>query len=221
MLTRQEIQTGYPAELLAFAELLRSLGPDDLPVPTRCTGWTVADVGAHVTGGLADVLSGRLEGSGLPAWTDRQVAERRGRTGAELADELEGYAKVGADVLASFDEEAWNGPAPAGVAGTLGAGVEGLWYDVYVHADDIRSALGRPSVPGPGLRCSAHHLADLLAARGWGPATVALDGMEELTIGAGGGPRITGDPLTFVLVACGRQDPAVLGLDASVNVYGT
>jgi hypothetical protein len=34
-----------------------------------------------------------------------------------------------------------------------------------------------------------------------------------------GGRRIDGDALQFVLVATGREDPASLDLDASVNLY--
>jgi hypothetical protein len=36
----------------------------------------------------------------------------------------------------------------------------------------------------------------------------------------GGGEKITGDPLEFVLVATGRADPSPWGLDESVNIYG-
>ena len=35
----------------------------------------------------------------------------------------------------------------------------------------------------------------------------------------GGGRRITGDPLAFVLVATGRGDPAPSALDETVNIY--
>ena len=34
-----------------------------------------------------------------------------------------------------------------------------------------------------------------------------------------GGDPITGDPMRFVLVACGRSDPSTLGLDEKVNIY--
>jgi hypothetical protein len=62
-------------------------------------------------------------------------------------------------------------------------------------------------------------LADLLTHAGWGPATLALDGLEEFSVSGGGGQRVTGDPLSFVLVATGRLDPSELGLDPAVNVY--
>jgi hypothetical protein len=152
--------------------------------------------------------------------TQRQVDERRGRSPAELADELDADAKIAADLVAGFDDSTWNGPAPAGIPGTLGEGVEALWYDAYLHADDIRAAIGRSSERGPGLRASVSHVVDELERRGWGPATLALDGMPETNVGGGGGRRITGDALEFTLVATGRRDPSTLGLDASVNIYG-
>jgi hypothetical protein len=47
-----------------------------------------------------------------------------------------------------------------------------------------------------------------------------LDGVGSFDVSGGGGQRVTGDPLTFVLIATGRADPSALGLDPSVNVYG-
>ena len=123
-----------------------------------------------------------------------------------------------AQLGAAFDDAAWDGPAPGGYDGTLGQGVEALYFDTYMHADDIRAALGRSSERGPGLRVSVHHVADELAKGAWGPATLCLDGMEEVVVGAGG-RQVTGDALAFVLAATGRADPVPLGLDGSVNIY--
>jgi uncharacterized protein (TIGR03083 family) len=217
-LPRAEVVPGLNAELADFEELVRSLSPAEMAAPTRCEGWTAADVAAHVIGGLADVVAGRFDGLGTPEVTDREVQERRGRSSEELADELHGVAKVGSDITAAIDDAAWEGPGPANVSPTLGAGVEALWYDAYLHAQDIRTAIGRPPTSGPGLRASVSHLADTLTQRGWGPATLALDGCEEFAV-SGGGRTITGEPLAFVLAATGRADPSALGLDAAVNIY--
>ena len=62
-------------------------------------------------------------------------------------------------------------------------------------------------------------MSTLLEAAGWGPATIAVDGVEAIPVGDGSGTRVTGDPHQFVLVATGRADPATMGLDESVNVY--
>jgi uncharacterized protein (TIGR03083 family) len=163
------------------------------------------------------VTAGRFDGLGTPEVTARQVEERRGRTGPELADELDAARTSAAALLAVFDDAAWSGPSPAG-SGTLGDGVEALWFDASLHADDIRTALGRPSDMATGLRPAASHLATILTEQEYRPSTLALDGLAEFPI-SGGGPAITGDPVMFVLVATGRADPATLGLDEMVNVY--
>jgi uncharacterized protein (TIGR03083 family) len=218
-LSPAEIAPGIQAELAEFKALLETLDDAAWGTPSRCEGWTVADVAAHVVGSMADVVSGRVEGLGSPEVTAREVAERQGRSPGELADELGQVTKQAAELLALFDDAAWQGPAPGGYDGTLASGVEALWYDTWAHGDDIRAALGRPPVPGAGLRAGVHHLASMLTTQQWGPATLALDGMEEVAIGESGGPRITGDPHAFVLVASGRADPALFGLDETVNVY--
>src|SRR5579884_2067322 len=208
-LPRDEVLEGLVGELSAFEELVRSIAEREWALPTRCEGWTVADVAAE-----------RLEVFADPQFPERQAAERRGRSAAEVADELRDAAKIARDIGAGLTDEVWDGPGPAGVGGTLGGGVEAIWYDAYVHADDIRAALGRRSVGGPGLRAAVAHLSDLLTDKGWGPAVLALDGLDEFPVGGGGGRRVTGDPLAFVLAATGRQDPATIGLDPAVNVYG-
>ena len=217
-LDRTTVLAGIPAELGAFGQLLGSLHADDLATPSRCAGRTVADIAGHVIGTAVDLAQGRLEGQGTPVVTRRQADERAGRTPKELADELGTAGPALSALLASLPEDAWRGPAPRNPGHTLGFGVEAIWYDAYLHGDDIRDALGLTSARGEGLRCAVHHVAGHLEHQGWGPATIALKGIERIEIG-GGGPEITGDPLEFVLAATGRRDPSVLGFDPTINVY--
>ena len=217
-LPRQEVISGFSEELTDFEKLLRSLDESDAQRPSRCEGWTVADIAAHVIGTLSDITAGRMDDLGTPEGTERVVQERRGRSMTELADELGQAATLGLAMMNSFDEEAWTGPAPRELAPTLGDGVEALWYDAYVHAEDIRTAIGRPSERGRGLKAAISHLSVLLDPKGWGPATLELDGMGSFPV-RGGGKAVKGDPLAFALAATGRADPAALGLDPSVNVY--
>jgi uncharacterized protein (TIGR03083 family) len=218
-LPREEVVNGLQDELVRFGELIGSLSADELQRPTRCEGWSIADVAGHVIGNLADITNGRFDRFSSPEGQQSVVDERKGRSGAELADELERVGKVGSDIMSAIDDAAWSGPAPGDLGIPMGEGVEALWYDAYVHGEDIRAALGRPATSGPGLRASVAHLADLLTGREWGPATLALDGLEEFPVSGGGGQRVTGDPLQFVLAATGRTDPGPLGLDEKVNVY--
>jgi uncharacterized protein (TIGR03083 family) len=229
----EEIAQGYLDEMDAMVELLRSIDADRWATPSRCEGWTVAQVAAHGVGGSADVAAGRLEGLGSPEVTAREVAEREGKTASDLADELASVREPLAGLMALFDDEAWQSQAPGGYSGTLAQGVEALLYDTWAHSDDIRAALGQPAVSSIGLRAAVHHLGQVLGEQGWGPATLALDGVEEVAVpaptegapgsgsksGAEGDGRITGDAYTFVLAASGRIEPEPLGLDATVNVY--
>lgn len=218
-LDRETVINGTEHELRAFASLIAHLTSEEWNTPTRCAGWAVADVAGHVVGTVADIAAGRFVEAAAPTAPDRQVAERRGRPPAELAAELETAGQALAALSAALDDGAWAGPAPADIPGTLGFAAEGIWYDAYVHAEDILDALGRPSIRGAGLRAAVSHLAGLLTERGWGPATLRLDGLEPFNVGEDG-PDISGDPLTFVLVATGRAHPIEMGLGpATINVY--
>jgi len=216
-LPRDEVVPGLINELGQFEALVRSLDATEWQQPSRCEGWTAADVAAHVIGQLADVTAGRFDGLGSPEVTARQVDERRGRSSKELADELAEVTKGAEGLLAVFDDAAWSGPSPAG-AGTLGDGVEALWFDASLHADDIRAAVGRSSDMASGTRVAISHLAVVLTDQGYPPATLALDGVGEFPV-SGGGPAITGEPTQFVLAATGRAAPEPLGLDETINVY--
>ena len=218
-LPRDQIEKGLVEELSAFSALVRSLDEAQLAAPTRCDGWTVGDVAAHVAGTLADIVAGRFEGLGTPEVTQRQVDERAGRTPAVLADELD-EVNVGAQQLLSvFDDDAWEAEAPAGVAPTVGWGVESLWYDAFVHGDDVRAALGRPTAPSDAMRAAVSHITAVLTDQDYPAATVSLEGIESFDVSGGGGRTITGDPLAFILAGTGRGDPASIGLDETVNIY--
>jgi uncharacterized protein (TIGR03083 family) len=223
-LPRTEVTIGLLEELERFKGLVQALTPAQLATPSRCSGWTVGDVAAHVIGGMTDVAALRLEGLGTPEVTARQVAERRGRSAAELADELGAAIKATADLLNAFNDEAWEMQAPGGFDFTLGEGVEALWHDAWLHGDDILCALGRPSVRGDGMKASVSHIADVLTREGWGPAVLALDGLPEFAVnraanGGNGVSRFSGDPLAFVYAATGRGDLTSLGLDETANIY--
>jgi len=212
-LDNAEVAAGALAEYGDFAAMIDGLNDDAWRAPTRCTGWEVRDVAAHVVGLAADSLSGAV-GSRTP---DEHAAALRDHTPAELTAQLRESRAVFASFFDGLDDAAWDGASPVPDM-TLARGVLGLWFDTHVHADDMRAALGLEPDRGPGLRGAVAFLAYSLTNDGWGPATLALDGMPPREIGSGG-PTITGDAYQFMLVATGRADPATLGLDPSVNVY--
>jgi uncharacterized protein (TIGR03083 family) len=216
--TREEILQAFQERLTRFSALVRPLTPEQMDTPSRCQGWTVGDVAAHYIGSIAEIAAGQVEGQGTPAVTKRQVEDRKGRTGAQLADELDSVMVSMPALLEAFGEDAWDAPL-AGYDGTLGHGVEALLYDGAVHADDIDDALELGHHPTHAeLVAAVSHVASHLEIAAWGPATLALDGVPEVRIG-GGGQRITGNPGAFVLAATGRGNPADFGLDDTVNIY--
>ena len=206
-LTRETVVPGMTGEYQSFAELIHGFSDVEWNAPTRCEDWRVADVAAHVVGQLNDVVNLRLEGLGSPEVTMRQTGERRGRPPRELADELESSIELAKGLAAAFDDAAWEAAAPPGVTGTLGFGIEALWFDTYLHADDMRSALGLPTVRNEGVRPSLSHIAQVLSDQGWGPADLAFDGLEVFAVSGGGDRTITGDPFQFILASTGRAAP--------------
>lgn len=213
VLERTDVAQGALDEYEAFAALIQPLDADEWDAPTRCARFLVRDVAGHVVGLAEDVAKG-VPGSRN---AEEEAASVRGGTPAQVAARLRAAIDAVRSLLAALDDDMWNGPS--GVPDlTLGRGVLTLWYDAFVHADDIRAALGLPSVAGPGLAAGVEYLAGELTTKGWGPATLALDGMPRYDVGAGG-REIGGDPMQFVLVATGRAEPATMGLDPGVSIY--
>ena len=108
-----------------LTDLYSGLGDHQLRTPVPATpGWTAHDLLAHLAGGAADVLAGRLDGAPGDEWTARHVAERRGRPAAALLAE-------------------WAHAAPA-VEATLPAEHTGpnLAADATCHEADLHEALG-------------------------------------------------------------------------------
>lgn len=214
MLSREQVTQGTLDEWERFAALVEPLSEAQWSTPSRCEGWEVRDVAAHVYGTAHDVLAGTV-GQRTP---EQEAAAHRHLSPAELAAELRGVAAALVPLATSLDDAAWAAPSPAPDL-TIGEGMLALFYDTWIHADDIRAALGMASERGEGLTAAVEHVAEQLGRRHWGPARLALQGLPELSVGAANGTTVEGDPLEFVLVATGRADPTRLGLDATVNIY--
>ncbi|MCO5998538.1 maleylpyruvate isomerase family mycothiol-dependent enzyme [Actinoallomurus rhizosphaericola] len=210
---RAEVVAGLAGEYARFAALIDGLSPEEWRTATRCTGWEVRDVAGHVVGNVVDSVRGVI-GSRTP---DDQARAFRDAEPADLAARLREAAARLIPFLEALDDAAWERPSPQPHR-SLGNGVHTLWYDAFVHGDDIRAALGRPGERGPGLLASVRWLRDELERLGRGPVRLVLDGAGEYAVGAGG-PVLRGDPLRFVLVATGRADPGEFGTDASINVH--
>ena len=199
-LERAEVVDGLLGEYEAYRDLLVGLDTASAARPTRCEGWTVQDVAAHVVGLASDAFAGRI-GRFTP---DQQAAMRRDLTPSDLADELEQALLVGEPFLRAVSEEQWSGDS--GAPGlTLGEGLFTLWFDAWVHRDDVRAALGDAPDEGPGLRASRAYIEWSLGKQGWTPPP----GVDVAAI----------DDREFVLAGTGRIPASSVGLDARVNLY--
>jgi uncharacterized protein (TIGR03083 family) len=220
-LTRTETIAGMLDEYAAFADLVAGLTSDQWADPSRCAGWEVRDVAGHVVGLCEDVVAG-VPGSRDSA---QEAASLRGLEPPVVADRLrtalDGLRALGPGL---DDDAVWNGPS--GVPDlTMGEGVLTLWYDTFVHADDIRVATGQREVDGPGLRAAVAYLEAELGRRGWGPSRLVFEDQHEgfgaVSVGDAepGAPVHRLDARAFVLAATGRIDAGPIGLDPAVNIY--
>jgi uncharacterized protein (TIGR03083 family) len=200
-LDRTATAQGLLDEYARFAELVAGLNSKQWATPTRCDGFEVRDVAGHVIGLAEDVAAGKPGSRNA----EEEAASVRGDEPAVAAERLRAVIAALQPLLTALDDDAWNGPS--GVPDlTFGRGVLTLWYDAYVHADDIHAALGLPAEKGDGLRASVEYLAGELQTRAWSGDVPAFDAMPY-------------DAHTFVLAATGRTDPGAIGLSADVNIY--
>ncbi|MGZ4683353.1 MAG: maleylpyruvate isomerase family mycothiol-dependent enzyme [Acidimicrobiales bacterium] len=220
-LTRTETIDGMLDEYVGFADLIGGLDASEWAAPSRCDGWEVRDVAGHVVGLCEDVVAG-VPGSRDSA---QEAASLRGEAPAVVAERLRAAVEQLRLLGPGLDDaDAW--ASPSGVPDlTMGEGILTLWYDTFVHADDIRAALDRPAADGPGLRAAVAYLEGELDRRGWGPARVLFVDQGEgfgavaASGGGAGSPVHRVEARPFVMAATGRIDPTTIGLDAEVNIY--
>jgi uncharacterized protein (TIGR03083 family) len=119
----------YRDNVATVGGLAQDLTDEQLRTPVAGTpAWTVRDVLAHLAGGAADAVTGRMEGAPGPEWTARHVGERYELPVADLVEELRSHQ----DAIA---ESAAGNPRPA------------IVWDIAVHHADLHEALGLGPLP--------------------------------------------------------------------------
>jgi uncharacterized protein (TIGR03083 family) len=119
----------YRANVSAVTALANDLTDDELATTVPGSpAWTVRDVIAHLAGGQADVVTGRMDGAPAPEWTARHVGERVGLAVADLVSEIREHAEPLVEVVA-------DSPRPAPI------------WDIVVHHADLHEALGKKELP--------------------------------------------------------------------------
>ncbi|HLM62825.1 MAG TPA: maleylpyruvate isomerase family mycothiol-dependent enzyme [Acidimicrobiales bacterium] len=224
----------------ALTDLLVALDAADWAHPSRCEGWSVADVVLHlaqtdemalasVEGRFAEEVDGLTAGLGQAADVDEgadlMVARERGGPPAAILERWRSGAAALRRALDAVDPHTrvtW-------VAGELSARTLATTRlaETWIHGDDIALPLGRPLPPGDRLR----HVARLawrtlpyaFARAGRtlaGPVAFSLRGPGgepwELAPEGGTDPAtvVRGDGVELCLVAARRVEPADTGLVA-------
>lgn len=165
-----ELTAAYAHTVQAISDLGHSLRPGDEERPSACPGWTVLDQFAHVVsleawvqGEAVPEVDVRADVQGINEVVERFLESRRGRSLAELLEELDGLVAdqvhhLGADTTSP--EEPRIGPfGPTTLLGLMESRVLDLW----VHEQDIREAIGRPgNLDGPAAAHTVRLLFDAL-----------------------------------------------------------
>ena len=107
-------------------ELVRDLDGDALATPVpACPSWTVRDLLCHLVGLPTDVNAGNIDGAGTDPWTAAQLASRTSCDRDTLLAEWEREAPAFEAIIPMIDP-----PRPV--------------FDIIVHEQDLRGALGTP-----------------------------------------------------------------------------
>jgi uncharacterized protein (TIGR03083 family) len=200
--TALDPSAAYRVVCRRVTEALAGLPADrvGLAVPS-CPAWTVHDTVAHLAGACTDILAGRLQDAGSPAWTAAQVDAGRGRP---LDDLLAEWSGTGPQVAALL----------AGAPKVMGQVV----LDGVSHEYDLREALGLPLPAGeadgdPVLPAAVDWIAPRFvrnAEKTGLPPFRLVAGDRSWTFRDGGDPQatLTGTDLEVLRAVTGR-----LGLD--------
>jgi uncharacterized protein (TIGR03083 family) len=239
--TLQPYADAWTHSIEAISELVQSLADSEWNRRTPCPGWSVRDVVSHVIGMDCEMLGDPRPIHTLPRdlfhvttehqrYMEMQVDVRRHHTGPEMTSELE-YTIIrrNRQLRNESRDPGTKMRGPLGTEQTLEEAMRYRAFDVWVHEQDLRAALGRPgNLDSPGAYIARDELVAALpkvvAEDAKAPAGSAIvfdvhgpvDFMRTVRVDAEGrgsvdgtpslGPRValTLDWETYARLACGR-----------------
>ncbi|GHH70542.1 hypothetical protein GCM10018793_04750 [Streptomyces sulfonofaciens] len=228
----------------SIAELVQPLVEGEWSRATPCPGWSVRDIVSHVIGLDCEALGDPRPIHSLPRdlfhvkndhqrYNEMQVDVRRHHTAPEMTAELE-YTIIRRNRQLRNEnrqpDRAVRGPM--GTEETLENAMRKRAFDVWVHEQDLRTALDRPgNLDSPGAHVTRDVLLELLpgvvARKAKAPASSAfvfdvhgpVEFLRTVRVDAEGNGTIDGAPSlgplvtiavdweTYVRLACGRVAP--------------
>ncbi|AJF66074.1 maleylpyruvate isomerase family mycothiol-dependent enzyme [Streptomyces vietnamensis] len=241
----QNYADAWTHSIEAIAELVQPLVEGEWNRPTPCIGWSVRDIVSHVIGMETEMLGDPRPIHSLPRdlyhvrsdfarYMEVQVDVRRHHTAPEMTSELEYILIRRARQLRNESRSPEHLiRAPLGAEQTLELGYRDRAFDVWVHEQDLRTALGVPgNLDSAGALVARDVLLEALpkviAQDAGAPASSAVvldvtgpvEFLRTVRVDAEGRGSIDGAPSlgpavtlatdweTFVRLACGRVRPA-------------
>ncbi|MFE1308344.1 maleylpyruvate isomerase family mycothiol-dependent enzyme [Streptomyces sp. NPDC058755] len=242
--TLQPYADAWTHSIDAISELVGTLPEGEWNRRTPCPGWSVRDVVSHVIGLDCEMLGDPRPIHTLPRdlyhvtnehqrYMEMQVDVRRHHTSPEMTAELE-YTVIrrNRQLRNESREPGTKVRGPLGTEVTLEQAMRTRAFDVWVHEQDLRTALGRPgNLDSPGAHITRDVLLSALpkvvakdadAPRSsaivfdvHGPIeflrTIRVDiqgrGTLETAPALGPAATLSLDWETYVRLACGRVTP--------------
>ncbi|MFF7360145.1 maleylpyruvate isomerase family mycothiol-dependent enzyme [Streptomyces sp. NPDC008125] len=231
----------------AITELVLPLAEGDWNRRTPCPAWSVRDIVSHIIGMECEQLGDPRPIHTLPRdlyhvqsdiarYMEMQVDVRRHHTSPEMTSELE-YTIIRRSRQLRNESRAPETMvrAPLGAEQTLEVALHMRAFDVWVHEQDLRAALGRPgNLDSPGAHIVRDTLLEALpkvvAKDAGAPANSAvvldvqgpLEFLRTIRVDAEGRGSIDGSPSlgpavtlamdweTYYRLACGRVRPSTV-----------
>ncbi|WP_225832532.1 maleylpyruvate isomerase family mycothiol-dependent enzyme [Streptomyces sp. NK08204] len=161
--TLQPYADAWTDSIEAISELVQSLAEPDWNRRTPCPGWSVRDIVSHVIGLDCELLGDPRPIHALPRdlfhvttdhqrYMEMQVDVRRHHTAPEMTAELE-YTVIrrNRQLRNESRDPGTMVRGPLGSEVTLEQAMRTRAFDVWVHEQDLRTALGRPgNLDSPG-----------------------------------------------------------------------
>lgn len=185
--TLQPYADAWTHSIEAISELVTPLVEGEWNRRTPCPGWSVRDVVSHVIGLDCEMLGDPRPIHTLPRdlfhvtndhqrYMEMQVDVRRHHTAPEMTSELE-YVVIRRNRQLRNDsrDPGTKVRGPLGTEVTLADSMRQHAFDVWVHEQDLRTALGRPgNLDSPGAHIARdvllEALPDIVAVKADAPA---------------------------------------------------
>lgn len=241
----------------AISELVKPLSEREWNKPTPCPGWSVRDIVSHVIGLDCEALGDPRPIHTLPRdlyhvktesqrYMETQVDVRRHHTAPEMLAELEYTIIRRSRQLRNETRDPQTMVRdPVNTEDTLENSMCRRAFDVWVHEQDLRTALGRPgNLDSPGAYVTRDlllwALPRVVANKAKAPANCAVvfdvsgpvEFLRTVRVNADGVGSIDGSPSlgplvtisldweTYARLACGRTTPDAEGTRDRVKLEG-